>query len=210
MVSKLSFDRLTDKERRMLSIGAACVAAVLLFSVLPAWWARWSQVRADIKKQQQMLDEASRGQYNPPGLALLVPAFDMPKDAETQKNLFRDKVNEQIRQAGLPSAPLQIEPSSKQMYDGYGRLTLKYKGACRFEQLLDFLARLKENKYYAGIDDLMIRADPKKVAQERQTVDVELTISTFVGRGGPVKKGVLAQEQKQEAKQTAAVSEQVR
>lgn len=210
MVNKLSFDRLTDKERRALSIGAVCVAGVLLVSVLPAWWARWSRVRADIKKQQQMLDEASRGQYNPPGLALLVPAFDMPKDSESQKNLFRDKVNEQLRQAGLPSAPLQIEPSTKQMYDGYGRLTLKYKGACRFEQLLDFLARLKENRYYAGVDELMIRADPKKAAQERQTVDVELTISTFVGRGSPLKKGAQTQEQRQEPKQAVAAADQVR
>ncbi len=210
MIKKLSFDNLTDKERRTITIAAVCVAAVLLITVLPGWWARWSQIRADIKKQQQMLDEASRGQYNPPGLALLVPAFDMPKDSETQKNLFRDKVNEQIRQAGLPSAPLQVEPSAKQMYDGYGRLTLKYKGACRFEQLLDFLAKLKENKYYAGVDELMIRADPKKSAQERQSVDVELTISTFVGKGGSVRKAVQTQEQKQEPKQAAPTTEQVR
>ena len=79
----------------------------------------------------------------------------MPKDAETQKNLFRDKVNEQLKQAGMPSAPLQIEPAGKQMVDGFSRLTLKYKGTCRFEQLMDFLARLKENKYYAGVDELI-------------------------------------------------------
>ena len=206
MLNKLSFDRLTDKERRMISIVAVCLAAVLLISVVPAWLSRWSQVRADIKRQEQMLDEADKGVYNPPGLATLVPAFDMPKDAETQKNLFRDKVNEQLRQAGMPSAPLQIEPSGKQMYDGFSRLTLKYKGACRFEQLMDFLARLKENKYYAGVDELMLRADPKKAAQERQTVDVELTISTFAGKGGPVKKGAQTQEQKQ----NVAVAEQGR
>ena len=146
MLNKLSFDKLTDKERRVITIGAVCVAAVLAVSVVPAWWSQWNRIRADIKKQKQMLTEATTGQYNPPGLATLVPAFDIPKDPETQKNLFRDKVNEQLRQAGLPSAPLQIEPAGgKQLYDGYGRLTLKYKGTCQFGQLMDFLARLKEN-----------------------------------------------------------------
>ena len=44
--------------------------------------------------------------------------------------------------------------------------------------MLDFLARLNENPYLVGIEEFKIRkSDPKKP----QDVDLDLTVSTFVG-----------------------------
>ena len=180
MLDKLSFGKLTDKERRLLQVGAICALAILAAAVVPKWWSRWSRVRTDIKVMQAMLEEASAGQLNPPGLAGMVPVFEMPQDPEKQKFLFRDKVDEQLKQAGLPSSPLQLEPLGKRRVGEFNRLSLKYKGTCRFEQLVDFLVRLKENPYYAGVEEVILRADAKKPPQERQDVEVEVTISTFV------------------------------
>jgi hypothetical protein len=188
MWNKLSLERLTDKERRMVMIGAVCVAAILVGTVVPKWWSHWSRIRTQIKDNQRLLDQASKGEFNPPGLAALVPVFEMPKDMEAQKVLFRDEINRQLTGAQMPSAPLQIEPATKQVVGKFSRLSLKYKGTCRFEQLLDFLAMLKNNKYYAGVDELILRADSKKTAQERQTLEVEMTISTLFK--AEVKKGV--------------------
>jgi hypothetical protein len=187
MWNKLSYDTLTDRERRAVMIAAVCLAAILLGMVIPKWWSHWSQIRTQISEDQFLLDQAAKGDFNPPGLAALVPVFEMPKDMEAQKVLFRDEVNRQLTQAQMPSAPLQIEPVAKQMVGKFNRLTLKYKGTCRFEQLLDFLAMLKNNKYYAGVEDLVLRADSKKTAQERQTIEVEMTISTLFK--APAKKG---------------------
>jgi len=188
MLNTLSYDRLSDKERRMVMIVAVCVAAILVGTVVPKWWGHWSKIRTQIKDSQLLINQASKGEFNPPGLAALVPVFEMPKDMEAQKTLFRDEVNRQLKAAQMPSAPLQIEPATRQMVGKFTRLTLKYKGTCRFDQLLDFLAMLKNNRYYAGVEELILRADPKRSPQERQSLNVEMTISTLFKT--EIKKGV--------------------
>ncbi len=178
-MNSLSLDRLTEKERRMVLVGAACVGAILAFMVVPKWWGHWSRIRTQIREDRLLLEHASAGEFNPPGLASMVPVFEMPKDMEAQKILFREEINRQLMQARMPSAPLQIEPVTKQVVGKFGRLSLKYKGTCRFDSLLDFLATLKNNRYYAGVDELVLKVDPKRTGQERQNLDVEMTISTL-------------------------------
>ena len=187
MWNKLSYDAMTDRERSTVMIGGVCLAAIVVGMVIPRWWSHWSQIRTQISEDKLLLEQAAKGDFNPAGLAALVPVFEMPRDMETQKVLFRDEVNRQLTQAQMPSAPLQIEPAARQMVGKFSRLSLKYKGTCRFEQLLDFLAMLRANKYYAGVEDLVLRADSKKTAQERQTIEVEMTISTLFKT--PAKKG---------------------
>ncbi|MBP8304666.1 MAG: hypothetical protein KBE04_11115 [Phycisphaerae bacterium] len=163
----------------MVLVGAACVGAILAFMVVPKWWGHWSRIRTQIREDRLLLEHASAGEFNPPGLASMVPVFEMPKDMEAQKILFREEINRQLMQARMPSAPLQIEPVTKQVVGKFGRLSLKYKGTCRFDSLLDFLATLKNNRYYAGVDELVLKVDPKRTGQERQNLDVEMTISTL-------------------------------
>jgi len=59
---------------------------------------------------------------------------------------------------------------------GYKLLRLKCSAKCNFRQALDLLARLKENPYLVGIEELKIACDQKN----RQDVKLDLMISTFV------------------------------
>jgi hypothetical protein len=117
------------------------------------------------------MDEAQQA-----GLMSIVPTFEMPRSEEKQKFLFRDKFNEQLKKAGIKSEPLQIPPVGRSRQAGYKLLRLKSTGKAKFGQVLDLLAKLKENPYLVGIEEMRIQCDPKK----RQEVELELTVSTFV------------------------------
>lgn len=183
MLLRRMLANLSDREVRTLRIGLIILTIFFVVGVLPRWWSHWSSVRAELRQMQELIEQAAAGRFNPAGLATMVPVFEMPKDLETQKSAFRDMVSMQLRRAGMPNAPLQVEQATRQKVGGFIRLSLKYKATCRFEQLLEFLVLLKQNPYYAGLEDLTIKADTKKTPEERQTVDVEMTISTLV-KGG--------------------------
>jgi len=109
-------------------------------------------------------------------LLSIVPAFEMPEKEETQRFLFRDKLNEQLKKAGIQNQPLQVASIGRSGQAGYRLLRLKCSAKCRFTQVLDLLASLKENPYLVGVEELRIKCDSKKP----QEVDLDLTVSTFV------------------------------
>ena len=106
----------------------------------------------------------------------IVPVFEMPEREEKQKFLFRDKFNEQLRSARINSEPLQVLSPVKSGVAGYELLRLKCSAKCSFRQALDLLAKLNENPYLVGIEELKIECDQKK----RQDVKLDLTISTLI------------------------------
>jgi len=110
-------------------------------------------------------------------LLSLVPIFEMPQNEEKQKFLFRDKLNEQLKKAGIGSDPLQFLPAAKSRNSaGFKLLRLQCRhGRGRLEQVLDLLAALNENPYLAGIEELRIKCDEKN----RREVELDLTVSTF-------------------------------
>lgn len=172
--------RLTDREKRTVKLGSLCAVAILAFVYMPRWTGHWRTIRSEIARMEQTLDEV-RDPLGPrqAGLTALVPVFQMPAEQETQIFLFRDKVDEQIKQAGLNEEPLQMDISNRKTVSGYLPLYLNYEGQCRFEKLLDLLVTLKGNPYCVGVESLKIECDPKKPAQDRGDLDVELTVSTF-------------------------------
>ncbi len=100
----------------------------------------------------------------------------MPKVEDQQTFLFRDKLSEQFKKAGIKNKPLQVQPSRKSPRPGYNLLLVKCSAKCRFSQVLDFLARLNENPYLVGIEEFKIKkSDPKKP----QEMEMDLTVSTF-------------------------------
>ena len=105
----------------------------------------------------------------------IVPAFEMPQVEEEQKFLFRDKLSEQLRIAGIKSKPLQVQKGRKSPQSGYELLLVKCNATCRFTQVLDFLAQLNENPYLVGIEEFKIKCDPKKKGE----VELNFTASTF-------------------------------
>jgi hypothetical protein len=58
-------------------------------------------------------------------------------------------------------------------------LKVKCKGKCKFDQLLDFLAGLKENPYLVGVEELRVTCDTKVPPEKRNQVEIDLTVSTF-------------------------------
>ena len=105
---------------------------------------------------------------------------ERPAPEEQQKFLFRDRLYEQLKKAGIKAEPLTIMPARKKAGIPYKVLKIKCKGKCRLEQLLDFLAVLPENPYLVGIEELRIECDAKEPPEKRKDVEIELVVSTFV------------------------------
>ncbi|MHC4543348.1 MAG: hypothetical protein ACYTDW_05545 [Planctomycetota bacterium] len=170
--------RLNEKEKRTIKLGAVCAVAIVVFALGTEWLGHWKKVRNSRTGIDNKLDAINVSDAKRAGLMSIVPVFEMPEKEEIQKFLFRDKFNDQLKKAGIKSEPLQVLPpkTKKSPVAGYKLLRLKCSAKCRFAQALDLLARLKENPYLVGIEELKIECDQKK----RQEVKLDLTVSTFV------------------------------
>lgn len=168
-------EKLSEKDIRALKIGAVCAAAILVFVFGSAWHNRWAKARANGAVLKAKLNAIDVDNVKQAGLMSIVPAFEMPQIEEEQKFLFRDKLNEQLKRAGIKGKPILVQAGRKSPQAGYKLLHLKCNAKCRFPQVLDLLARLNENPYLVGIEEFKIKVDPKK----RQEVEVDLTVSTF-------------------------------
>jgi len=170
-------DKLSEKDIRALKLGVVGAVVILLFVLGSAWRDRWVAAKAKGVALQTKLDVIDVDKIKQAGLMAIVPAFEMPKVEDEQSFLFRDKLSEQFKKAGIKNNPLQVQTSRKSPRPGYNLLLVKCSAKCRFTQVLDFLARLNENPYLVGIEEFKIKkSDPKKP----QEVDLDLTVSTFV------------------------------
>ncbi len=169
-------EKLSQKDIRILKIGAVCVAAILVFVFASELLGRWAEARASLAEVKNKLELIDVDKAKRSGLLSIVPVFEMPEKEETQRFLFRDKLNEQLKKAGIKNQPLQVASIGKSGQAGYRLLRLKCSAKCRFTQMLDLLANLKDNPYLVGVEELRIRCDSKKP----QEVDLDLTVSTFV------------------------------
>lgn len=167
---------LNQKEKRTLKFGVVCAVVIVAFTFGTKWLDNWKQARSSRSRITDKLEEINVDETKRAGLMSIVPVFEMPEKEEKQKFLFRDKFNEQLRNARIKSEPLQVLPSIKSKVAGYKLLRLKCSAKCSFGQALDLLANLKENPYLVGIEELKIECDQKK----RQDVKLDLIISTFV------------------------------
>ncbi|MCH8192891.1 MAG: hypothetical protein IIA65_02600 [Planctomycetes bacterium] len=172
--------QLTEKDKRTLKIGAACLVAMVMAVYMPRWLNHWRDLRRSIHQSETLLQDAAQG-TGPKQTALLaiVPTFKMPEAEEKQKFLFRDRMSTLIKKSGIKAEPLQLDSKGKRRGSGYQRLLLHVKGKCKFGQLLDFLVSLKTNPYFVGIETLKIDCDPKKPSKNRGDIDIELVLSTY-------------------------------
>jgi len=168
--------KLSKRDIRALKIGAVCVAAILVFLFATGLRERWVKVREEGAEIKAQLEAISGDKTRQAGLMSIVPVFEMPIIEEEQKFLFRKKIDEQLKKAGIKSKPMQILSTGKSQQAGYKLLSLKCSAKCRFGQVFDLLARLNDNPYLVGIEEMRIQCDPKK----RQEVELTLTVSTFV------------------------------
>ena len=174
-------EKFNQKDIRALKIGAVGVAAILVFVFLLGGYERWDQARQQSKAMEKKLDDIDLGKAKRSGLNSIVPVFQMPVEKETQRYLFRDELNQQLREARINSQPLQEVPGGKTPESGYELLRLKCSAKCNFDRVLTLLADLKSNPYLVGIEEMRIKVDPKNQRQ----VDLDLTVSTLTKeRGG--------------------------
>jgi len=169
-------EKLSQRDIRMLKIGAVCAAAILVFWFASKWFDRWKEARASLALLEDKLELIDVDKAKRAGLMSIVPVFEMPKEEETQKFLFIDKLTEQLKKAGIKNQPLQVVSTGKSRQAGYRLLRMKCSAKCKFTQVLDLLASLKENPYLVGVEELRMRIDKKKP----QEVDLDLTVSTFI------------------------------
>lgn len=170
-------NKLTEKDIRALKLGAIGAAIILLFVLGSEWHERWAAAKTKGAALQDKLDVIDVDKIKQAGLMSIVPVFKTPKTEDEQTFLFRDKLSEQFKKAGIKNKPLQVQPSKKSPHPDYNLLLVKCSAQCRFTQVLDFLARLNENPYLVGIEEFKIKkSDPKKP----QEMELDLMVSTFV------------------------------
>ena len=170
-------DKLNQRDNRALKLGGICIIAIIVLAFGMKWFDHWHQVRKSLVQACDKLDFVSPPETKQEKLRTIVPVFEMPKKLEDQKFLFRDRLNEQLKKAGIKSKPLEVLGIVKSVdAPEYKLLRLRYSGRASFSQVLDLLASLNENPYLVGIEEFSIKCDPKK----KQEVDLNLTVSTFI------------------------------
>lgn len=172
--------KLNAREIRMLQVGAAAVIIIPGLALAMDGLDNWREIRARLATAETKLSDLRTDEAKQTGLLAIVPALELPQAEETQKFLFRDRLHEQLKKAGIRTEPLQILASRKVKTLPHKVLKIQCNGKCRFDQLLDLLAGLKENPYLIGIEELDIQCDTKQPPDKRQEVDIKLTVSTFV------------------------------
>ncbi|MCJ7675367.1 MAG: GspMb/PilO family protein [Sedimentisphaerales bacterium] len=172
-------EKLSQKQKRILMVGAAGAIAIVLIVFGTRWLERWGKTRESLASIRAKLELVNADEAKQAGVLSIVPVFEMPKAEAEQELLFRDKLNEQLKKAGIRSEPLQVLPSPSRQSQ-YKLLRLKCNAKCRFGQVLDLLAALRENPYLAGIEEMRVQCDTKQPAGQRQEVELNLTVSTFV------------------------------
>ncbi len=176
--------KLNEREKRLLLTGVAAAVAILVFAYGTKGLDRWSKSRDSLAAAKRKLGEVETDKAKLAGLSALVPVFEKPEPEEKQKSLFREKLYEQLKKAGINPEPPQPILGKKMNIGGtaYRVLKVKCKAKCKFDQLLDFLAGLKENPYFVSVEELQIRCDTKEPPEKRKDKDVEvdLVVSTFV------------------------------
>ncbi len=176
--------KLNEREKRLLLVGGVAAVAVLVFAYGTKGLDRWNKSRDSLTAAKQKLSEVETDKTKLAGLISLVPVFEKPEPEEKQKSLFREKLFEQMKKAGINAEPPQPILGKKMNIGGtpYRVLKVKCKAKCKFDQLLDLLANLKENPYCVGVEELQVRCDTKEPPEKRKDKDVEvdLVVSTFV------------------------------
>jgi len=123
--------KLSKREKRTVTLGVICAAAILVFAGGGKWMDHWAAVRKSLAARRAALAPLKISEAKRAGLMSIVPAFEMPESEEIQKYRFRDKFSEQLKKAGInmKEKPLQVLPVSRvQKKTGYRLLRLKGGG----------------------------------------------------------------------------------
>ncbi len=166
--------KLSNRDKRALKIGGIGAVAIVAFLFGARWLESWSNARAEVKMRQAQIDDINLSGGKQAGLLSLVPAFETPAKEEDQKNRFREKLVEQLKNAGINTEPLKVVTTKKTLYKNYMLMNIQCKGKCNFNQVLDLLAGLNANPYLVGMEVFKIKCDKNNP----QDVEFDMTVST--------------------------------
>jgi hypothetical protein len=170
--------KLSERDKRALKIGAVCAVAILVFTIGTTWVGHWGELRQSIAAEEARLMSIKTDKVQRERLMSIVPVFEDPNEEEEQKILFRAKFYEQLKQAGFKFEQPIRALRARKAREGtdYKLLGLQTRGKCNVDQMLDLLAKLNENPYLVGIEEMRMECDPKN----RREFKLDLTVSTFV------------------------------
>jgi hypothetical protein len=167
--------KLSQKDIKTLKMGVLGVGLILVLFGAMKWMEHWKQVRVEIADIKEKLNTIDVEKSKQAGVMSIVPVFEMPQAEEQQTFAFRNKLRDQFKQAGINNKPLRVLTTGKTRLGGFKLVRVDCSAKCRFTQLMDFLARLNENPYLVGVEEMRIRCDKKSP----QDVDVDITFSTL-------------------------------
>lgn len=174
--------KLNQREMRMLIFGGVAAIVIVGLHYGLKGLDRWETVRASLKSAQSKLDDLTIDPVKQAALRSIVPVAELPRLESEQPYLFRDRLYQQLKKAGVKTEPLTILSLRKKQGLPYDVMRVKCTGKCQLTQLMDFLAATPENEYLVGIEELQIRCDTKKPPEQRKDVEIDLVVSTFVKR----------------------------
>lgn len=182
-IMKQSFTALRPRDKRAIVFGVAAAAAigVYLLVLLPVV-ENWSEVRGQLHTYRDRLDDVSvrtpGDQAKIAGLYTSVPFVELPQKEDVQRKLFWDRSYEQLKAVGIniTAGPAYVAAAGKNTNAGYRSLRLKFTGTCKYEQLVNYLAKLNENPYLVSIEEIVIKRDD----QQPEQVKIDITLTTFV------------------------------
>jgi hypothetical protein len=172
---RINMQKLSEKDIRTIRMGVIGAGLILVFFCLSKWVDHWKEVRSEIALIKSKLEAIDVEKARQAGLLKIVPVLEMPVAESEQTSLFRDKLRDQFKAARINNNPLQILSTGKKRVGGYKTVRVESGAKCNLGQLLDFLARLNENPYLLGVEEMRIRTDKK----QPQNVEVDLTFSTL-------------------------------
>lgn len=170
------FNKMNEKDKNTLKKGGIAVAAVVVLVVAVQVYGNWNTKKAEsdtIDNQLRTLNVPDNVRSKTLGS---IPVFIMPKDGQTQKELFRNSLDQSLEQLRISTDPWQeITTNKTPTVSGYSSLSLKTSGSCRVDQILSLLASLKQNPYLVGIEELHIECNQ----QNPQQADFSIQVSTI-------------------------------
>jgi len=178
-------NQLSPRERKTVLYGAAIAVLIIVWFVfIEPTVQQGRQLRTQLRQERQKLSmllakEGTPEALKQKNLTMMVPTLEMPVSVEKQNQLLRDKITQQLQQAGVQVKNFQFSTGTAQGPAASGVITLQCRGQCQFSSLLRFLDELKKNPYYVGIEELSVKVDEKN----RQDLEIVFTVSAFRGNG---------------------------
>ena len=169
------FNNLNERDKKTIKMGAIAAAAIIVLLLALKGYSNWDNKRKEYDSLVSSINSLNISDAAQKKLLSDVPVFQLPQDEQTQKEDFRKELEREFDSLRIQTDPWQEVTTKKSYLSGYGTLFLKTSGSCRFQQILDLLAIIKDNPYLVGIEELHIECDP----QNPQQANFNITVSTF-------------------------------